>query len=378
MAFCIDAEFPGGNIAVDSIESDVVHLSPDLRDTTTDWFYWYFRVSGAEGRALTFVFHPRNIGVRGPAVSLDGGVNWRWLGAESVNSGKFTYTFPPEVFDVRFSVGMPYVRSNLDRFLATHRESGYLRIEPLTHTPLKRDVPLLLIEDSRPSFWIAVTCRQHACEMMASYALEGLIEGVLTDSPAGTWLRENAGFFIVPFMDADGVERGDQGKNRAPHDHNRDYKGEPIYNEVRALKERLPAWSGGRPLVTLDLHCPALSGPVHESVFFIEPEDRIQAARMDRLSECLWRAQQGPGLVMHPNKLAFGCGFNSAPHSTKQNFSSWSCDLPGALLGVSLEVAYANASGAEVNASSARKLGRDLAGALKDWLKDNLDAANLP
>ena len=43
----IDAHFPGGNIVVESIDGDVVDLHQDLRDTTTDWFYWCFAVHGA-------------------------------------------------------------------------------------------------------------------------------------------------------------------------------------------------------------------------------------------------------------------------------------------------------------------------------------------
>ena len=42
---------------------------------------------------------------------------------------------------------------------------------------------------------------------------------------------------LVPFVDKDGVEEGDQGKNRAPRDHNRDYAGASMYPETGALRE---------------------------------------------------------------------------------------------------------------------------------------------
>src|SRR5215213_4902724 len=77
----IDADFPGGNIAVDAVEGDTVRIHPDLRDTEGNWFYWAFRVTGAQNRTLTFEFTQQQpVGVRGPAVSLDDGVNWSWLG----------------------------------------------------------------------------------------------------------------------------------------------------------------------------------------------------------------------------------------------------------------------------------------------------------
>ena len=51
----IDAELPAGNIIVDSIEDDVVKIQQDLRDSK-QWFYWAFRVRGAQGRTITFDF----------------------------------------------------------------------------------------------------------------------------------------------------------------------------------------------------------------------------------------------------------------------------------------------------------------------------------
>jgi len=107
-AIAIDANYPGGNIVVERIEGDTVYLRPDLRDTEGWWFYWSFRVSrvgdiaaskrqpevrapqtpskggGAAGDpepTLTFRFSgPNPIGVRGPAVSTDGGRTWARVG----------------------------------------------------------------------------------------------------------------------------------------------------------------------------------------------------------------------------------------------------------------------------------------------------------
>lgn len=372
MTFSIDAEFPGGNILVESVDGESVYLSPDLRDTSTHWFYWCFRVTGAVGRTLKFVFDPKNMGVLGPAVSLDAGESWSWLGADSVKDGTFSYPFSSDSCEVRFSVGMPYLRANWDRFLTDYSGNPAVQLKALTHTREGRSVPMLFAGNADAPFAIAIIGRQHCCEMMASYALEGLVAGILAEDSTGKWLRENVSLLIVPFMDADGVENGDQGKNRAPHDHNRDYSGEPIYNEVRALKEQLPEWLDGRPFVTFDFHCPALKGAVHESIFFVEPQDRAQAARMDQLGECIQQAQGHSGLLRPPHKLAFGSGFNSTPASDKRTFSAWTGSLPHAVLATSLEVAYANALGSEVNAESARKLGRDFAQALPDWLTNCL------
>ena len=375
--FAIDAQFPGGNVVVDKIDGHTVSLSPDLAGTTEPWFYWYFRVHGAGGRTLSFVFNKDYVGVRGPGVSLDAGKTWTWLGSAAVKDGIFSYTFPAGADEVRFSVGMPYVRADFERFVAKHKENPYLEVGMLTKTPKGRDVVLVRVGDKNRTVpnAIAITGRHHCCEMMASYVLEGILAGALADDEAGRWLRAHADFLFVPFMDTDGVEDGNQGKNRAPHDHNRDYAGAPLYREVAALKERLQAWAAGRPLVFLDLHNPALKTDIHETVHFLEPDDRHQAQRLDELTTLLERNQQGPIIYSRHTTMRFGTGYNRPTAGTS---AGWAQSLPNTILGCTLETAYANAGGSEVNAHSARELGRDLTMALKDLLNANLGSPSGP
>ena len=77
---------------------------------------------------------------------------------------------------------------------------------------------------------ILLTARHHACESTGDYVMEGFLREFAVDPLAGFSV------IAVPFVDYDGVIHGDQGKNRAPHDHNRDYTDAPIYPEVRAIK----------------------------------------------------------------------------------------------------------------------------------------------
>ena len=117
----VDCDFPGGNILVERIEGDDVYLHQDQRDTPGFWFYWYVRVRGAAGRKLTFHFTQGNvIGARGPAVSVDGGRTWSWLGMEPVRGASFTYVFPEKVEEVRFCLAVPYLEANLNEFLARY------------------------------------------------------------------------------------------------------------------------------------------------------------------------------------------------------------------------------------------------------------------
>lgn len=369
----VDADFPGGNIVVDKLDGDNVHLHQDLRDTAGDWFYWYFRVRGARGRNLTFHFTKGNpIGVRGPAVSSDGGKSWQWLGAQAVRGASFHYTFTADAQEVRFCFAFPYQEHNLRELLGRFPKSPHLKVETLCKTRKGREVELLFLGrlDGKCDHRVALTCRHHSCEMMASYVLEGLIEEVLAGTDDGKWLREHVEFFIVPLVDKDGVEDGDQGKNRKPHDHNRDYAGESIHASVKAIRERLPAWSAGKLRFALDLHCPAIRGGGNETVFFVGGPDEKIWAEVGRFSKVLETVQTGPLAYRSKDNLPFGQGWNTqANYGSRKPFALWAAELPGVRVATTLEVAYANAGGKAVTDQSARALGRDLARALRQHLE---------
>ena len=369
----VDCDFPGGNIVVDSIDGTTVSLHQDLRDTQGDWFYWYFRVRGAAGRTLHFRFTKSNvIGVLGPAVSTDGGKSWQWLGAEAVDGQTFRYAFPPDAGDVRFSFGMPYVEANLNAFLARFARNPHLRRGVLCRSRKGRPVELLHLGrlDGPPDHRAVLTCRHHACEMMANYTLEGIIEAVLADGDDGRWLREHVEFLVVPFMDKDGVEDGDQGKNRIPHDHNRDYDGESIYPSVRALKQLVQTWARGRLRFALDMHCPYIRGPMNEWVYLVGGPDQENWRRVGEFSKILEEVQTGPIRYRAEHNLPHGKAWNTLTGPPK-SCSRWMAELPGIRIGTSIEIPYANANGEAVTPETARALGRDLARALRRYLEAN-------
>jgi len=358
----VDASFPGGNILVDKIDGDTVSVHQDLRDTAGDWFYWQFRVRGAEGRTLTFQFTQGNVlGVLGPALSKDGGTTWTWLGTESVKGNSFYYAFAADAGDVRFCFSIPYQESDLKRFLAKHAEVG---VETLCTTAKGRKVERLRVGSG--GIKMLFTARHHACEMIASYVLEGILE----EASSNAWFQMNAEIVAIPFMDKDGVEDGDQGKNRKPRDHNRDYDGESLYASTKAVRESVPAWSGGKLKFALDLHCPTLRGANNETIYFVGSENQDNWKKIQRLSELLESMQKGPLVFRSKDNVPFGTAWNSAANYTKgMHFSRWALDLPGIEAASTLEISYANANGTTVTADSARALGRDLARALRKFLE---------
>lgn len=367
----VETEFPGGNGIVESMGEDSIHLSPDNRNGRP-WFYWHIAVKGVGGRTVEFVLKPEHVGVAGPGVSLDRGMTWEWLGADAVKEGVFHYTFEEDADVVHFSVGMPYVSAQLDKFLSGYEGNSFIERKVLTKSGKGRDVPLLLLSgaERKAKYAVALLARNHSSEMMGSYVLEGIMTGILAEDERGKWLREHVDFFIVPFVDMDGVEEGDQGKNRNPHDHNRDYGENSMYSEVITIKEQLPAWSAGRPLVFLDIHDPALKGDIHEVVQFLEGTDAVQNEQLYRFLDLARKEQQGLILMAPSMVMKHGSGYNRMAEDPPPHASGWGRTIPGVLFGATLEMPYARANGFEVNMKSAREFGHDLSWGLQAYFEE--------
>ena len=368
----IETNFPGGNIIVEKIEGDTVSIRTDLRDTEGWWFYWCFRVRGAEGRTLTFNFSEGTpIGVRGPGVSLDEGATWEWLGEHPGNKS-FTYSFPADARSVRFSFGMPYTESQLNAFLNRIGDNPALKKETLCQSRKGRDVERLRIGKLKgePQFRVLITCRAHCCEMMTSYVAEGLIEAALADDKDGKWFRKNVELLVIPFVDKDGVEDGDQGKNRKPRDHNRDFDANSIYPETRALQNFVPRWSAGKLPLTIDLHCPHIRGNFNEFIYLVGSAKPKIWEQQERFGNILERVQKGPLAYRATNNLPFGQAWNTTNNFTAgTSIGRWAGELPGVKLATTIEFPYANALGGEVNANTARAFGNDLSHAIREYLE---------
>jgi hypothetical protein len=287
-AVTIQCDFPGGNISVTKIEGDTVQVAPDLRGDRP-WFYWHFEATAAKPGRVHFVFPEKvvgfkngAIGFQGPAVSTDRGESWEWMGTENVDGSSFFFDFATEKETVRFAVTIPYLQHDFETFLKKNARNQHLKKTVLTKSRHGREVELLQIGTSgskrKP---VLVTARHHATETIASYVLEGFLQAAMSESSAGTEFREEYVLFAVPFVDKDGVEEGDQGKNRKPHDHNRDYGAVSIYPEVRAIK-RLDQKHDFQ--YALDFHCPTLVMQDHQVMYFVGSKTH-PAYNFDNVSE---------------------------------------------------------------------------------------------
>ncbi len=335
----ISRRHPGGNIKVINASGNKIQFEQELRDTPKWWFYWNFSAENLseQKHEITFEFMNRRVvGPWGPSVSTDGDV-WEWLGAEnSISRSAFKYSFEPGEKKY-FSFSIPYQHKHFRDFYVKYRDDERLQKEVLTTSEKGRPVDLLLLGNFDSEKHIIFTARSHACESPASYVLEGMLEHWLTQQDS-TFLDE---YFIhvVPFVDIDGVEEGDQGKDRAPHDHNRDYTEDPIYNSTAAIMDYAKSLEGNI-VIYIDFHSPWKWGGIHNHIFFVKtPSPSLEETRkLCGIIEELVREDPDSGSIPYnqSRNLNPGESFNDPGNPTGQRFF-WE---QGANISVACEFPY--------------------------------------
>ena len=369
----VDDRIPAGNIIFEKIVGDDVYVHQDLRDTKGDWFYWAMRVKGAAGRTLRFHFtETPAVGVRGPCVSLDRGKTFAFAAEKGRTCNEFSYEFPNDADEVWFYETVPYLQKDWDDFLARHsaQRGKVFETGVLCRSRKGREVEKArfgcLAPD--PRHRIFLSARRHCSESMASFVLEGLLECVFADDETGRWLRENVEFMVVPFMDKDGVEAGDQGKNRRPHDHNRDYT-EFIYPETRGIRDWIAAHAGNRLDVFFDFHCPGLFGGHNECVYQVHGPQKENVAKMMKFGKLLEKVQSGGMAYRETDDIRWNVDWNGpANYSGGRAVKAWALEELSCGFVSELEIPFANANGNMVTPESCRELGRDTAKAFCAFL----------
>ena len=221
--------------------------------------------------------------------------------------------------------------------------------------------------NDEPTYRILITLRHHACEMIQNYVLEGLIDRLLNERDLQS-VREEVEFMIIPFMDKDGVENGEQGKNRLPRDHNRDYSGESIHHSTAALREMIPKWSEGKLRIALDLHCPWIHGQESEQIYMTGKP--VMEKKQMAFFKLLEKNSFGDLKAYQTSFLPFGTSWNTSSNKAKGwSFGMWASTLDGISLAGTIEFPYADVSGIQVSKDGARIFGKTIAYSLKDYLE---------
>ena len=381
-AFTVDIDIPAGNVKVEHIDGDKVALALDQRGTEGDvWFYWAFRVKGAAGRTVRFEFPAREpgggpVGVRGPVVSKDRGRTFAYPLDGKAGKDGFTYVFAADEDETWFYECHPYVRADWDAFVKRHSaELGRtFAVETLCTSRKGAEVPRARFGclGKEPKYRIFVSARHHCSETSASWVLEGIGDMFLERNAVGAWLRKNVELMMVPMTDYDGVQAGDQGKKRAPHDHNRDYT-EFLYPETAAIRDWIVGHAGGRLDIFIDVHAPWIRGQYNEFVYTPWKNPKfVPSVENERLfSQLLEKYQSGAMRYRAADDLPFGVSWNKGVNYAQgRSAVIWACnEVKGLKVCRSLEVPFANANGVTVTPTTLRALGRDVANAWYFFLR---------
>lgn len=345
----IHADFTGGNIAVKEQNGNEIWLENELRDTPRDWFYWAFCVEDAAGETVTFHFQNNRVGYFGPAVSHDL-ENWHWL--NSVDGENFTYTFGEDENKVYFAHNMLY---HPKRFFAFAEKLG-LTVTEFCKGRKGSSVPCVKFGSGKKQ--VILTARHHACEATGNYVLEGVLEELLKNPVPDTTV------LCAPFVDYDGVVDGDQGKDRAPHDHNRDYGPEepavhPEVAAIRAYAEEHGCTFG------FDFHSPWHKGGNNDWVFIVQNcHEKVE--KLNRFGELL-EAEITPVAMQytHANDMPFETGWNQG----SPNFGGTMTRRPENDLAFSLETTYFGEPDNMVSQEKMVELGRCFARAFRKYVQ---------
>ena len=349
-------DHPGGNIIVKGVDNTndciKVTLSQDLRGTANWWFYWNFRVIDCPVGRVHFSFQNRKvISPHGVATSTDG-IEWTWTESNGfIDHMNFTYDFTGETVRY-FSFCIPYQVSDYEQFILKLHDKP-INTGILTHSEKGRQVPLLTFGGGARA--VILTARHHCCEATGSYALEGFIREVLAKPDE----YSNYRFFVIPFVDIDGVEEGDQGKDRIPHDHNRDYGEDSIYAATRAIRELCQhldvtaafdfhspwCWGGGDDFPHLHL------GPT------IGDDPDLQKHFSDRLHEISKTIPYDDTYISH-----YGSPYNKEGTPA---FKNWFALKKGVPLALTVETPYSGALPRGYSKEDMRAFGACVARAMK-------------
>ncbi len=376
-AILVDGDIPAGNIVVEGVAGDTIRLRQDLRDSP-DWFYWAFRVRGAAGRTLNFKFtgRPAPVSARGPAVTKDGGRTWAFAARSSSPDG-FTYAFGPDEREVWFYQTFQYLPPDWDAFLKRHAADRGRLFETgeLCKSRKGRSVPKAVFGriDGKARYRVFLSSRHHCGEATGTFVLEGFVGQVFAEGALGEWLRENVEILAVPFVDYDGVVDGDQGKNRRPHDHNRDYSAF-LHPETKAIAEWIASRADNDIDVFLDLHSPWVRGGENEMVFLTYGSNEQGNAAKRRWGELLEKAQTGSLAYRASDNFPWNFKWNKSSNVATglKSSTGWAFDaLRGPRMVATYEIPFAKANGKTVTPQACRELGAASAQTLRDFLAED-------
>ena len=232
MTLSITSPHDGGNIrmvAADGADLDSGRIDLEIvRDHASDFYQWfYFRVTGATGRALEL----RIVNAGGSAYP-NGWPNYRacfsydreeWERTDTdYADGVLTIRIEPAAESVWIAYFAPYTMERHHDLVASVLGHPGVTYRSLGQTLDGQELDYFGMGEGPLQVWLYG--RQHPGETMAEYWMEGALDKLLDPAdPVARRLRESCTIHVVPNMNPDGSRRGHLRTNAAGVNLNRDW-----------------------------------------------------------------------------------------------------------------------------------------------------------
>ena len=367
-----------GNGLVTSIEDSpnpTVHFHSECRECT-EFLWFHLEAEGVGGRPLRFVWenayyclgNSNKLGNVRPVYNI--GRGWQRVGSvesvETLEGPRVAFEVPPAGNNVSVAFCYPYDLAELESLLNDLPAKPQETIVAVTSR--SRLIKRYRFPAAKPACrgavekppGIYIIARQHSGETPGTWAMDGIFRFLANGgAPDIEW-------WLVPFVDLDGVQDGNYGKDALPYDFNRAWGKLPMRPELKGLQRDISTFSTvTSPCALLDLHAP---GHNEDGIYTHLPHEGRpddQRKRVQQWAECLHKRLVE---VMGRDEEAYYHEMNYISRWDKNNtVCSWAWDelkLPA----FGTEVSYQSYGGEILDPDGYRKAGRALALAALDYL----------
>ena len=299
-AITIHWDFEGGSLAKAESAGPAhfrAHLAGqtdrDGRNRQANWYY--FRIDGARGQDVVidlvnlpgeYNYKPNRGAVTKDTVPVwsEDQRTWTYFASTEYEAAEPYLRLRAKPRSNRFWIAhvQPYTLADLDALMARAARHPHFKRSVIGKSVEGRDLYLATIANPaaspKKSIWLMF--RQHCWETGSSFAGEGAIDFLLSDSAAA--LRREFVFRILPAADPDGLVRGAVRFNRHGFDLNRNWDVEDAVKmpEIAAQRRAMFAWldSGHAIDILLSLH------NTETSEYLEGPPDPDGAALLERVA----------------------------------------------------------------------------------------------
>lgn len=335
--------------------------------TSPQSLWFHLEADNLQGKPVRFVWvnadhalgNAGNLGNIRPVMRPFGGGWTRCPSAEVIETADgrrelaFEQTEPCSRVAVAFC--FPY---GLDHFRLALDETRLPAPDIIGITGQGRPLPRIRLSEGNET-GIYVTARQHAGETPGSWVLDGLLRALAKEGLGGI------DWWIVPFVDLDGVENGDYGKDAHPWDFNRAWEKMPMRPEVLSIQADLRRFAARHPRrLTIDLHAP---GHAEDGLWVFMPRSH-RPPEQRQASERFVGSLASVFTEVEPSKLKRETNYASR-WGMDATATSWVWDNLKGTTAVSVETSYQSLAGRRLDIDGYREIGGRLVSAAREAVR---------